>query len=160
MANLENAWSQAQGRLAEHSSGSEVRAARAEQDRWRWQSEAEELRTLLASRDREIGKMQSKQEVCKCMMFTITTSLKIALLGTDDGGVSDHLMSESDPGLRRKPIYGTDLCFALVLPLFCKHCRLASVSGTEYARPLSRCDLYSAASPCPICFFVISLHLH
>ena len=63
VASLENALSQAQGRLAEHSSGTEVRAARAEQDRWRWQSEAEELRTLLASRDREIGKMQSKQEV-------------------------------------------------------------------------------------------------
>ncbi|KAL0023643.1 hypothetical protein WJX77_010140 [Trebouxia sp. C0004] len=62
VASLENALSQAQGRLAEHSSGSEVRAARAEQDRWRWQSEAEELRILLASRDREIGKMQSKQE--------------------------------------------------------------------------------------------------
>ncbi|KAL0023694.1 hypothetical protein WJX79_003394 [Trebouxia sp. C0005] len=62
VASLETALSQAQGRLAEHSSGSEVRAARAEQDRWRWQSEAEELRTLLASRDREIGKMQSKQE--------------------------------------------------------------------------------------------------
>ena len=63
VASLENTLSQAQGRLAEHSSGSELRAARAEQDRWRWQSEAEELRTLLASRDREIGKMQSKQEV-------------------------------------------------------------------------------------------------
>ncbi|KAL0056181.1 hypothetical protein WJX82_008506 [Trebouxia sp. C0006] len=62
VATLETALSQAQGRLAEHSSGTEVRAARAEQDRWRWQSEAEELRTLLASRDREIGKMQSKQE--------------------------------------------------------------------------------------------------
>ena len=64
VASLETALSQAQGQLAEHSSGSEVRAARAEQDRWRWQSEAEELRTLLASRDREIGKMQSKQEAC------------------------------------------------------------------------------------------------
>ena len=64
VANLENALSQAQARLTEHASSSEVRAARAEQDRWRWQSEAEELRTLLASRDREIGKMQSKQEVC------------------------------------------------------------------------------------------------
>ena len=63
VTSLENALSQAQGRLAEHAGGSEVRAAR-EQDRWRWQSEAEELRSLLASRDREIGKMQSKQEVC------------------------------------------------------------------------------------------------
>lgn len=62
VASLESALSQAQARLAEHSSGSEVRAARAEQDRWRWQSEAEELRALLASRDREIGKMQIKQE--------------------------------------------------------------------------------------------------
>ncbi|KAL3153825.1 hypothetical protein ABBQ32_013401 [Trebouxia sp. C0010 RCD-2024] len=62
VASLESALSQAQARLAEHSSGSELRAARAEQDRWRWQSEAEELRALLASRDREIGKMQIKQE--------------------------------------------------------------------------------------------------
>lgn len=65
VTSLENALSQAQGRLAEHAGGSEVRAARAEQDRWRWQSEAEELRSLLASRDREIGKMQGKQEVCQ-----------------------------------------------------------------------------------------------
>ena len=63
VTNLEHALSQAQARLTEHASSTEIRAARAEQDRWRWQSEAEELRTLLANRDREIGKLQSKQEV-------------------------------------------------------------------------------------------------
>ena len=79
VTSLENALSQAQVRLAEHSSGSEVRAARAEQDRWRWQSEAEELRGLLASRDREIGKMQIKQEACHVPPRSLLDSL-LALL--------------------------------------------------------------------------------
>lgn len=79
VTSLETALSQAQVRLAEHSSGSEVRAARAEQDRWRWQSEAEELRGLLASRDREIGKMQIKQEACLMPSHSLLDSLLAVL---------------------------------------------------------------------------------
>lgn len=56
-----------------------MRAARAEQDRWRWQSEAEELRQLLASRDREIGKMQIKQEACHAISDLFLDRLCILL---------------------------------------------------------------------------------
>ena len=63
VASLEAALSQAQAKLSEHASSITVRASRAEEERWRWQSEAEELRGLLAGRDRDIGRLQSKQEV-------------------------------------------------------------------------------------------------
>lgn len=63
VAGLEAALTQAQAKLSEHSNSITVRATRAEEDRWRWQSEAEELRGLLSGRDRDIGKLQSKQEV-------------------------------------------------------------------------------------------------
>ena len=75
VASLEAALNQAQAKLAEHANGLTVRASRAEEERWRWQSEAEELRGLLASRDRDIGRLQSKQEVsstaCHAVCVTV-----------------------------------------------------------------------------------------
>ena len=78
VASLEAALSQAQAKLVEHANGVTVRASRADEERWRWQSEAEELRSLLAGRDRDIGRLQSKQEVCMNWIGPLNASLILA----------------------------------------------------------------------------------